>query len=445
MFSHEENELLVRVGPGKPMGELLRRFWLPALLAEELPTPDCTPVRVRVLGEDLVAFRDTNGRVGIVDAYCPHRGAPMFFGRNEEGGLRCIYHAWKFDVEGTCTDIPSCPEGETFKNKVRITAYPAVERAGMIWVYMGPKEHQPPLPGFDWFDMPANHVFVTKFLVHCSFLQSMEGDYDPGHLYLHHTLDQNRNNQANQVTETDLISRMYQDIMLVEDAPHGIISASEGPINGKPSVRLSPWMAPIFPTAGLASPGVFSSNMRVPIDDEWNWWFRLRWSYKPLPEKDLREAKYGGFTYPETIPGTYRAIANKENDYLIDRNLQRTHSVSGIKTFPLQDLCVQENQWGPVAKRYNEHLQSTDRIIIQVRRRLLKMVRELQQGKEPEEPRHPEYFKTHMLFRYVPEGGNAEQTLAEMKAEMLSYGAIGGARPAEPARASAAAQPAAAK
>ena len=138
MLSTEENELLTQVGPGKPMGELFRRYWFPALLSEEIPGADCTPVRLKLLGEDLLAFRDTNGVPGIIDPYCPHRGAPLFFGRNEECGLRCVYHGWKFDVTGACVDLPNSPEGETYKDKVQIKAYPAWDKGGLIWIYMGP-------------------------------------------------------------------------------------------------------------------------------------------------------------------------------------------------------------------------------------------------------------------------------------------------------------------
>ncbi|HLF77047.1 MAG TPA: Rieske 2Fe-2S domain-containing protein, partial [Dehalococcoidia bacterium] len=149
MLSKEENELLERVGPGQAMGEVFRRFWIPAVLSEEIPAPDSPPVRVRLLGENLVAFRDSNGKVGIFDAYCPHRNAPLFFGRNEEAGLRCIYHGWKFDVTGACVDMPNCLEGESFKDRVNVKAYPTFEGGNMIWVYMGPAERVPPKPGFE--------------------------------------------------------------------------------------------------------------------------------------------------------------------------------------------------------------------------------------------------------------------------------------------------------
>ena len=146
MLSQHDNETLTRVGPGTPMGDLLREYWIPAMLSTELPGPDCDPVRLRLLGEDLVAFRDTNGALGLVDNYCPHRRASLFFGRNEECGIRCVYHGWKFDVNGDCVDMPSEPAESNFKDKVKIKAYKMVERNGMVWAYMGPRAILPPLP-----------------------------------------------------------------------------------------------------------------------------------------------------------------------------------------------------------------------------------------------------------------------------------------------------------
>ncbi len=144
MLAQEENELITDTNPGTPMGEVFRRFWLPVALAEEVSGIDSIPARLLVMGEELIAFRDADGRVGLVDAFCPHRGAPLFFGRNEESGLRCVYHGWKFDVDGVCTDLPSGPEGDTYKDKVQIKHYPVVEAGDLIWAYMGPRENQPP-------------------------------------------------------------------------------------------------------------------------------------------------------------------------------------------------------------------------------------------------------------------------------------------------------------
>src|SRR4029077_20421552 len=162
MLSREENELLTLVHAGTPMGRLLRRYWIPALLSEEIAEPDCPPVRVRLLGEDLVAFRDSQGRVGLLDEHCSHRGTSLFFGRNEECGLRCIYHGWKYDTDGNVLETPAEPEGSTLKDKVHPTAYPCKEAAGIVWSYLGPKDKIPLLPNYEWMNLSPDHLYVTK-------------------------------------------------------------------------------------------------------------------------------------------------------------------------------------------------------------------------------------------------------------------------------------------
>ncbi len=189
MLSAEDNAMLTQTDPGTPMGELFRRFWMPAMLSDELPGADCPPVRLRLLGENVVGFRDTEGNVGVLNAYCPHRGAPMFFGRNEGCGLRCVYHGWKFDIHGSCVDIPNVPEGDTYKHKVRIKSYPTIEKAGLIWVYMGPVDKQPPFYQFEWLETPETYRFMQKLIINCNYFQSMEGDFDASHApFLHRTL-----------------------------------------------------------------------------------------------------------------------------------------------------------------------------------------------------------------------------------------------------------------
>src|SRR3954454_22474429 len=184
MLSPEDNELLCRVGAGTPMGNLMRQYWLPALLSSELASPDCPPMRLRLLGENLIAFRATSGAVGVVVNSCPHRGTSMFFGRNEEEGLRCVYHGWKFDVTGACVDMPSEPAESNFKNKVRIRAYAAQERSGIVWVYMGPRETPPSLPELEVTMAPETSV--QKALRACNWVQALEGDIDTSHLYFLH-------------------------------------------------------------------------------------------------------------------------------------------------------------------------------------------------------------------------------------------------------------------
>ncbi|HLQ26326.1 MAG TPA: Rieske 2Fe-2S domain-containing protein, partial [Acidiferrobacterales bacterium] len=164
MLKPDQNLLLTQTGPGTPMGELFRRYWVPALLSEELPAPDCPPVRVKLLSERLIAFRDSAGKLGLIDEFCAHRGVSLYFGRNEEGGLRCPYHGWKYDNMGHCLEVPSEPEDSNFRKKVKLKAYPCVEQGGVIWAYMGPPELKPALPALEWATVPADQRFVSKRL-----------------------------------------------------------------------------------------------------------------------------------------------------------------------------------------------------------------------------------------------------------------------------------------
>ena len=186
VLSRQDNEVLTRTGPGTPMGEVLRRYWLPALMIDELPGPDCPPVRVKLLTEELVAFRDTQGRVGLLEEFCPHRRTSMFLGRNEENGLRCVYHGWKFDVAGNCLDMMNEPEGSDYHTKVKAVSYPTIEMGGLIWAYLGPAGKQPPPPRFEWTQAPESHRLVTKNLQECNWLQALEGGIDTAHAPILH-------------------------------------------------------------------------------------------------------------------------------------------------------------------------------------------------------------------------------------------------------------------
>ena len=445
MLSKEDNALITTIDKGTPMGELFRRFWLPVALASELPGPDCTPLRVKVLNEDLIAFRDTNGDVGLVDAYCPHRGAPMFFARNEEAGLRCVYHGWKFDVNGVCVDLPNAPEGETFKNKIHIVSYSCVEAGDLIWAYMGPAERKPPFPDFEWTKLGREHRYINKFRLECNYLQAMEGDYDPSHGgFLHSTLDNvtipnplapNWSNQNQRATRT---GSLQGDIPADEPFPRAVgnrritkpaIGELEDTVaavlnfnartlpDGKVAANANAsWMMPIFCTAGIGGMNTFFSNMRIPIDNQSLMFYRLRWSYQPIPERDLEEYKHGEYFYPALIPGTWTPRDNVHNDYNLDRVAQKYFSYTGIKTFPLQDIAMMENQWGPIADRTQEHLTSLDHIIIKIRRRLLQAAKALANGVEPEAPFHPEEYRYHAA-RLVLEGVTEEEAIEQAKAQ----------------------------
>ena len=182
-MQNDTNELLVRTGSGTPMGNLLRRYWVPILLQSEIAEPDCPPVRVKIMGESLLAFRDTQGRPGLIDEFCAHRGTSLFFGRNEECGIRCSYHGWKYDITGQCVDLPSQPETAPI---VKLKAYPCIERGGVVWAYMGPPEKKPEPPGLEWALLDPSQRVVSKRLQECNYLQAMEGGIDTTHVsYVH--------------------------------------------------------------------------------------------------------------------------------------------------------------------------------------------------------------------------------------------------------------------
>src|SRR5437763_825983 len=185
-MSAEVNALLTKTEPGTPMGDVFRRYWIPALRASELPENDCPPVRVKLLSERLIAFRDSAGRYGLIDEFCAHRGVSLWFGRNEEGGLRCPYHGWKYDVMGQCVEVPSEPVESGFCSRIKLTGYPLVNRGGVLWTYMGPRETQPPLPAYEWTTVPDAHRYISKRVQECNYLQAMEGGLDSIHsTFLH--------------------------------------------------------------------------------------------------------------------------------------------------------------------------------------------------------------------------------------------------------------------
>jgi phthalate 4,5-dioxygenase len=399
MLTKEHNEMLVRTGPGTPMGELFRRFWLPVLLSEELPAPDCTPVRLRILSEDLVAFRDSANRVGLLEAYCPHRGASLFFGRNEENGLRCVYHGWKFDVEGRCLDVPNAWEGGTFKDKVQTVAYPAVDKGGFIWAYMGPVEQMPPLPDFGFMELPESHRGTWKIISDCNYFQSLEGAIDTSHgSFLHSTLDPNRNPRVRigLSTADNLSNGLVPRYVHVEDTEYGVMSIAERPrAGGERTVTVNHMILPaMVPGGGGPSrPNLRYLRTRVPIDDESSCVFRIWWDEQnPITAEYRNELNSGDFLVPEMIPGQFRPKAGKRNNYLIDRVSQKNFTYTGISSFPVQDVAVIEDQRGPIMDRSKERLVSADAMIIKVRERLLQAARDLREGSEPSLPHKPHLF-----------------------------------------------------
>ena len=405
MLSTEENELLTQVGPGTPMGELARRLWVPILLAEELPAPDCDPVRVRILGEDLVAFKDSQGRIGLLEAWCQHRGADLFFGRNEESGLRCVYHGWKYDVDGVCVDMPNAPEGATFKEKITARAYRAVERGGLIWAHLGPRDNVPDFPEMEWTRVPDDHRYISKMLLGCSYLQTMEADIDSSHLgFLHSfvksgTVIEGRTNGIEDLTATDRAPSWT-----VTDTDCGVMLTARRDAGDSFYWRVNQWMLPFY-TMIAARPGdTVLCQVKVPVDDDHAVAFRVRWhADRPLTAAEVSTFRDKGVLFPEMIPGSFITKENRSNDYLIDRATQRNYSFTGIKSIPAQDFAVTERQYGrSVSDRSREHLVSSDTAIIQVRRRLMRSVRQLMEGQDPPEAKNGGAFRVRSLDLVLP-------------------------------------------
>ena len=404
MLNFKDNQLLAQTGPGTPMGEAIRRYWLPALLSWELPEPDCTPVRVKLLGEELIAFKDTDGSIGLIDNYCPHRRASMFFGRNEECGLRCVYHGWKFDVNGNCVDMPSEPAESNFKDKVKIASYPCMELGGVIWTYMGPPETQAPPPQFEWARAPATHRAVNKVLQECNWLQGLEGGVASVHApWLHN------NDLAN---TTKFETRSAAPRIEVEPTDYGYAYGSVRHLSQEEGnfVRAYQYIMPftqLRPDGGRGeeAPSI-GGHMWVPMDDEnhmvWNFIYGL--GDEPLTE--AQKYKNGDAAYEVIdIHNGFRCIWNGDNDYGIDREVQRTQTFTGILADArvganLQDRGIQESM-GQLVDRTREHLATTDNGIIATRRMLLEAVRTVEDGGSPKGV-NPSYHKVRSLQRVLP-------------------------------------------
>jgi phenylpropionate dioxygenase-like ring-hydroxylating dioxygenase large terminal subunit len=386
MLSAEENERITRIGPGTPMGAVMRRYWQPVALAHELPANDGEPLRVRLLGEDLIAFRDTTGAVGLVDAFCPHRRAPMFFGRNEACGLRCVYHGWKFDRTGACVDMPSEPADSLFKSKVTIAAYPTWEGGGVVWAYLGPPETQPAPPDYEWLRAPATHRFVSKTFEDANWLQALEGGLDTAHSsFLHNerigdasllrTRDRHprieveksaygyRYASLRDLGDDGLYVRVYQYFLPFQQQ-RGSVTALAGGRNRVPKAAGHLWV-PIDDTHTFVYNTLVSYDATVPIDEDYAW---------------EEEARFGRGK-DDLLPG-FRLRANKANDYLIDRDKQRTTTYSGIRGVNTQDMALQEGM-GPICDRTREHLGTSDRAVIAARQLLLEACDAVERGEAP--------------------------------------------------------------
>ncbi len=401
MLSKEDNALLTRVGPGTPMGETFRRYWILAGISREIPEPDSPPVRVKLLGEDLVMFRDTNGKVGLLAEKCSHRRASLFYGRNEECGLRCIYHGWKYDVHGNILDTPAEPAESMIKHHVTHTAYPTFEKNGIIMTYMGPKEKQPLVPNYEWLTCPEDQVSVgDKYWNENNWLQGVEGDCDSSHInYLH----RNAGDIRTIGNSLELAPGMGSGLDFeLDEGPWWIkVAAIRHTAPDQKYIRVNAFMMPCMglpPTGGPLN-GVtdgFQVVHQTPADDYNTWRVDVNMKRSgPMTRRgdaggsgagapDLnREGAFPNLKGLTAVGPDWRKTANKGNDYLIDREIQKTTVYAGVPFGAhTQDACVTESM-GAISDRENEHLGACDAEPIAMRKMLMQAIRDVQAGKNP--------------------------------------------------------------
>jgi phthalate 4,5-dioxygenase oxygenase subunit len=388
MLTLEDTEFLTRTGPGTPTGKLFRQYWQPACLSSELSAPDCAPVRVTVLGERLVAFRATNGEISLIQERCPHRGASLFFGRNEEQGIRCIYHGWKFGTDGQCLEMPNEPAESDFFTKVKAVAYPAREAGGVVWVYMGERDPLPELPRFEWAQVPESHRHISKVTLDTNYLQSVEGDIDSSHTaFLHGQVGKADLENSGKYFDSNkalryLWARDKAPKFFVIESPHGLtIGARRDGGRDHYYWRITQWLLPNASLIPGQAGGTQRCNLRVPMTDSDHQFYRIDYvPQRPLMAEEKYDFEHGNI-HPELKLGTTRPVRDMSNDFLIDRALQKSGTYSGIRGIVEQDYAVTASM-GPISNRSTEHLGTSDVAIIRARRVLMRLARHVESGGE---------------------------------------------------------------
>jgi nitrite reductase/ring-hydroxylating ferredoxin subunit len=416
------------------MGEVMRRYWMPILLERELAEPDGEPVQVQVLGERLVAFRDTSGRIGLLEEFCPHRRVSLWLGRNEDCGLRCVYHGWKFDVDGNCVEQMNEPGDNSFAEKVHIKHYPTLELGGIIWTYMGSGERTPPPPCFEFTQTPASHRHVSKVIEECNWLQALEGGIDTSHAPILHRALTTAGRRPGIDPRSAFVRggapRLEVDITDYGYRYVGIRKLPEGGnyVRGyhyvMPFTQLRPaslYLGSLYGAATDAGPGHFW----VPMDDRscmvWNFMYSLD---QPISAEQRRE--YGNGNGPDHVDQTtFRSIRNARNNWGIDRKVQKTETFSGIEGVNTQDRAVQESM-GPIVDRAQEYLGPADKAIIAMRRLLLQAVKTVETGGSPPGA-DSSYYRLRAVERIIADG-------MEWRDEMLPFMNLSGSADAQTAR-----------
>jgi phthalate 4,5-dioxygenase oxygenase subunit len=378
MLSRDDNELLTRVGPGTPMGNLLRRFWFPILLADELPAPDCDPVRVRVLGEYLVAWRDTSGVLGLLDARCPHRGADLSQGMSHEGGLYCPRCLWKFDVEGNILELPMEP-AESPLWKVQAPAFKTTEYGGMIWAYLGPQDDMPDLPEFEYTRVDADQRHVSRFLIECNYMQGVEGGLDASRV--------SALERASAMDKASILTNEPSHTVEAKSTDYGLLigTALDADGNVNPELQVTHWLMPFYTTTPADPDGILEGVAWVPIDDENTMAFAVTYNPKrKLSKKILDDIRLGKRVHPQLVQGTLRRMRNRENGFQERKRADGTFVpfADRFKTSFEMAIACQESM-GTIVDRSQETLGPNDGAVEGARKVLMNAAVDLMEGTIP--------------------------------------------------------------
>jgi phthalate 4,5-dioxygenase oxygenase subunit len=386
MLTREQNELLCRVEGSAAMGQLMRRHWLPVCMAEEVAERDGAPVRSRLLGEDLVVFRDTDGRLGVLGEFCPHRNASLFFGRNEECGLRCLYHGWKFDVEGNIVDMSSEPDGAALKKSLRQKAYPAREAGGFVWAWMGPPEQMRELEPPAWAPHPNCRTSIVKMHAACNWAQVLEGSIDSAHSSSLHSSEMPAARVDSAKAAGKVWPRPSNDKaprLQFEATSYGFrYAALRKPIlnpEANQYVRTTLFIAP-FTVLIPPNDQYRLAQMLVPVDDVNTMFYWIAWHPDPdkgIPQQEWRE--FCAATPGVDLDENFRKKRNLANRYLQDREAMKRGSFTGIKGIPTQDMAMWESM-GPIVDRSQDHPGSSDLAVVQFRRMMVSAAKRFAEG-----------------------------------------------------------------
>lgn len=384
MLSAEDHKLLSETSAGTPMGELLRRYWMPAVLSRELQA-DGSPVRVRLLSEDLIAFRGSDGRAGLLGEFCSHRGASLYFAKNEGCGLRCWYHGWKYDVDGNCVDQPNEPPQSTFKQQVKHPNYPCIERSGVVWTYMGPRDLQPKLPELEFLLVPESHVYVSKRVQMCHWTQGMDGDLDSSHLgFLHGEMVNKVREHAGFASAKWMADDLNPRIEVVTTPAGILLGTRRNADDGSYYWRINQWFVPGYTTIpGFAGFGPLAGHSWVPVDDGQCHVYTFSWHpTRPFTAQEREEMSAGTAVHSRVAPDTFIPVANKSNDYAGPDTPPTKQPWMGVTTIQDQDVAATESM-GRLYDRRKERLGASDIAIVQTRRRLIAAAKRLRDGHEP--------------------------------------------------------------